>query len=57
MINQINDNLPVFGAGAGFGLFVFYMVKLAGPHVWDMIKKTGYSLWDDIKGLVTKTPV
>lgn len=54
MINQVQDNFAVFCAGAAFGIFSFYMVKIALIPQWEAIKKVGYRVWEDVKSTTGK---
>jgi hypothetical protein len=52
--NQVRDNFAVFCAGAAFGIFAYYMVKIALIPQWEAIKKVAYRIWDDTKSLASK---
>jgi hypothetical protein len=54
MINQVQNNFAVFAAGAGFGIFTWYLVKLAGPVLWQIAKKIGYKAWELMKNVASK---
>lgn len=53
-VNQVRDNFAVFCAGAAFGIFGYYFIKIALIPQWEAIKKVAYRVWEDVKSVVRK---